>query len=180
MNFLTYLKYCFHNFRTLFWMIAIVFIGSLTTAFVTSYTIWPFFSYGLYSFPEKDKPFYQAIEIKINGNAFLFYKELPTGVAANIENETINYIFLKRNSYTDSFYYKIQEKTNFDLPSFLDPIFKYENLTDREFSMWLKRYLEHWTDFEIYKLELNELTLQYTPKVKIIAKEKIFEEDFRR
>lgn len=46
--------------------------------------------------------------------------------------------------------------------------------------MWLKRYLEHWIDFEIYKLELNELTLQYTPKVKIIAKEKIFEEEFRK
>lgn len=179
MNFLSFLRYCSHHFKYLYWIVLIVLFGSFITAFVTIYTIWPFFSYGLYSYPTKPQPSYNSVELIINDKPFLFFNEMTPGMAGNVASECYNYIFLKQNNYTDSFIFKLKEKRNITLPPFLDPIFKYPDLNDKKFADWLKRYIEQSVNFKIKTIQLNEISLVFkAEKIELIDKKLIFNISF--
>jgi len=178
MNIFTYLNYCYVHFRFLFWMICFIFLGSMFTAFVTSYTIWPFFSYSMYSYAEKDQPHYTSVELEINGKPFHFYNEFPVSKAACIENAANNYIFLKTHGFSDKFVFKLKEKRNIKLPTFLDPIFVYHELDDQKIALWLKNYIESGSNFKVRSIKLNEISIAFAPRAVINSRKLIFDQRF--
>ena len=160
-------------------MIIIVLMGSLFTAFVTAYTVWPFFSYSLYAYPEKNQKSYQSVEIILDGKPFYFYKVMPVAIAATLENEANSYIFLKENNFTDKFYYKLIEKRNLTLPPFFDRIFKYDNLNDKIFAKWMKDFIEINSDgLPVQSIRLNKIFISYGKKIEIIDRKLVFEKHF--
>lgn len=172
MNFIALLKYTKQYSKRLFWLIIIILTGSLFTCFVTLNTVWPFFAYSLYAFPEKDKKVYKSVELVLNGAVFNFYNELPQPIATCIENSSNQFIFLKENKNIDPFYYKLTDR-GINPPTFLDPVFKPTKLSDLEFTSWLKKYIEYNSNQSIKSLQINEISIQYIPKAKITAKRKI-------
>lgn len=163
--------------KGLFWMILIIAAGSLFTCFVTLSSIWPFFAYSLYAFPEKDQGEYKSVEIILNDKLFYFYKELPQQLAASLENSSNHYIYLKENNLTDPYYFKLQER-GITPPSFLDPIFKNKNLTEDKFIRWMKDYIEFNTNLDVKSLQLNEISIKYSPKAAITDRRIIFSYKF--
>ncbi|RZJ66776.1 MAG: hypothetical protein EOO47_25255 [Flavobacterium sp.] len=166
MDFIALLKYTKRYSKRLYWIVLIVIVGSLFTCFVTLNTIWPFFAYSLYAFPEKDKIDYKSVEIVLNGKIFNFYNELPQAIAVCLESSANQYIYLKQNKYTDPFYYKLLDR-GVQLPKFLDPVFKHKNISDSEFTKWMKNYIELHTDYKIKSLKVNEININFYPKAKI-------------
>lgn len=177
MNFIALLKYSKTYSKRLFWSIITILAGSLFTCFVTLNSIWPFFAYSLYAFPEKDKEIYKSVELILNGEVFNFYKELPQPIATCIENSSNQFIFLKENKNTDPFYYKLTDR-GITLSTFLDPVFKHEKLSDVEFTNWLKKYIEHNSSRSIKSIQVNEINIQYLPKAKITARRTILTRSF--
>jgi hypothetical protein len=159
-------------------MVMIILSGSLVTCFITLHTIWPFFAYSLYAFPEKDQKEYRSVEIILNGKPFYFYREMSQTVAASLENSANHYIYLRENSFTDPYYKKLSER-NVSLPRFLDPIFKYNSLSDQKFSNWIKDYIELHTNYKITKLKINNIYIEYTPNAKVTKRTAVFERAFK-
>jgi len=159
-------------------MVCIVFAGSMFTAFVTSYTIWPFFSYSMYAYPEKDATSYPSVEIELNGKIFDSYRRMSGEKATNIENAANNYYYLKTNHFTDRFAVKLKEKKNITLPAPLSSIFNYKNLDDAKFALWLKRYIESNTTLRISTIKLNKVEIAYLPKATIIKRKPILIQKF--
>lgn len=177
MNLLALLKYTKQNSKRLFWLILIILSGSLFTCFITLNSVWPFFAYSLYAYPEKDKEVYKSVELILNGTVFNFYKELPQPMATCIENSSNHFIFLKENKNTDPFYYKLTDR-GINPPAFLDPVFKHPELSDLEFTTWLKKYIEFNSDQSIKSIQINEVSIQYLPKAKITARRTILTRSF--
>lgn len=155
-------------------MIIIVLSGSLVTCFVTLQSIWPFFAYSLYAFPEKNEKEYSSVEIIVNKKPFNFYNELPQDVAVCLESSMSNYIYLRKNNFTDIYYSKLTEERNISIPQFLDPIFKYHNLSDEKFSKWVKEYIELHSTHKVKSLKFNEIYISYNPKAEIVKRVNVF------
>lgn len=177
MNFFALLKHTKYHSKRLFWLIIIISTGSLFTCFVTLNSVWPFFAYSLYAFPEKDKEVYKSVELILNGKIFNFYNELPQPIATCIESSSNHFVFLKENKNTDPFYYKLTDR-GINPPAFLDPVFKHPELSDLEFTTWLKKYIEFNSRQSIKSLKINEVSIQYLPKAKITTRRTILTRSF--
>ena len=73
----------------------IILTGSAVTGFVTSYTVWPFFSYSLYAYPEKNQKSYASFAIELKKTTDILAslgklktsKQLLIGFALETEKE---------------------------------------------------------------------------------------------
>lgn len=176
MSLFSFFNYSFRQSKIFFWISVIIFTGSIFTAFLTI-TIWPFFNYSMYAYPIKDEASHTTTELIINDEVFLFYKHLPYVMATTIENETNFYVNLKENNFEDPFLIKLK-KRGITLPKFTDKLFKYPHLNDRDFSIWLKRYIQNRYDIDIKTITLNKIQISFTPFTTVIRRQNIFTTTF--